>query len=68
MQDVTFETEITRNHLIRLPDALPVGVRARIRIEILTSDDREAAHDAPATRSRAWPQLRARRSCHPAAS
>lgn len=47
MQDVTFETEITRNHLIRLPDALPVGVRARIRVEILTSDDREAAHDAP---------------------
>ncbi len=46
MQDVTFETEITGNHLLRLPDALPVGAWARVRVEILTSDDREAAKDA----------------------
>ncbi len=38
MQRLTFETNVPTDHLVHLPDNLPVGVLVRITVERLTDD------------------------------
>lgn len=47
MDEITFETQIAGNHLLRLPDALPAGARARIRVTLLSPPEPEEADDTP---------------------
>lgn len=47
MDEITFETQIAGNHLLRLPDVLPAGARARIRVTLLSPSELEEAGDTP---------------------
>jgi hypothetical protein len=37
MNDLTFETRIGTDHLVRLPDSPPVGARVRVTVEPLAA-------------------------------
>ena len=39
MNSLTFEARISTDHVVRMPDQLPVGTLVRIHVEPLTGDD-----------------------------
>ena len=39
MNSLTFEARISTDHVVRMPDELPVGTLVRIHVEPLTGDD-----------------------------
>jgi hypothetical protein len=39
MNSLTFEARISTDHVVRMPDELPIGTLVRIHVEPLTGDD-----------------------------
>lgn len=47
MNEITFEADIASNRLLRLPDALPVGARARIKITLMPPSEASTPDNQP---------------------
>jgi len=60
MSQLTFETRIQKDHLVRLPDELPVGARIRITVEPLPATGPGIALDTTSALGRRLAAIRRR--------